>query len=267
MNVMIKTNVIILDLEMLIYNKLGAWKRLLYNTNMRNTIFFLFLTSLCWGQKTNEGKITYNTFFNETEATEELKKESLWQYQYELEKIEMAKNFTFELHYKDSLSCFKMEKKLPSEAINVNSYNSIADYFYGSEIFYTNNNKTISYEIGSIYSDFEYLLQYNLSNFVWNYTNETKTISGYKCYKAETEWKFYARGKDHTYKVIAWYCPEIPLAYCPNKYPSLPGLVLELSEAKRTWIVNKIKLNTKSDLTDAYIKELEEVIKKYTNEN
>lgn len=53
------------------------------------------------------------------------------------------------------------------------------------------------------------------------------------------------------------------MPYCPNKYPSLPGLVLELSEAKRTWIVNKIELNTKSDLTDAYIKELEDVIEKH----
>jgi multisubunit Na+/H+ antiporter MnhE subunit len=47
----------------------------------------------------------------------------------------------------------------------------------------------------------------------------------------------------------------------------LPGLVLELSETKRTWIVNKIELNTKSDLTDDYVKELEDVIKKHSKEN
>jgi hypothetical protein len=41
-------------------------------------------------------------------------------------------------------------------------------------------------------------------------------------------------------------------------------LVLELSEAKRTWIVNKIELNTKSDINDVYIKELEKVIEKQT---
>lgn len=46
----------------------------------------------------------------------------------------------------------------------------------------------------------------------------------------------------------------------------MPGLVLELSEAKRTWIVNKIELNTKSDLTDDYVKELEDVIKKHSKE-
>ena len=175
----------------------------------------------------------------------------------------MAKNFTFELHYKDSLSCFKIQEKLPSDNVNIKDYKLIAGQFYGNVVFISNKNKDFSYEIGYLYSDFEYVLKYDLSKFVWNYTNETKIISGYKCYKAETEWKFYARGKDHTYKVIAWYCPEIPLPYCPNKYPSLPGLVLELSEAKRTWIVNKIELNTKSDLTDAYIKELEDVIEKH----
>ena len=230
---------------------------------MRKTIILLFFTSLCFSQKINEGIITYNTFFNESDATEELKRESLWQYQYELKKIEMAKYFTFELHYKDSLSCFKIQEKLPSDNVNIKDYKLIAGQFYGNVVFISNKNKDFSYEIGYLYSDFEYVLKYDLSKFVWNYTNETKIISGYKCYKAETEWKFYARGKDHTYKVIAWYCPEIPLAYCPNKYPSLPGLVLELSEAKRTWIVNKIELNTKSDLTDAYIKELEDVIEKH----
>lgn len=230
---------------------------------MRKTIILLFFTSLCFSQKINEGKITYNTFYNESEATDELKRESLWQYQLELKKLDMAKNFTFELHYKDSLSCFKIQEKLPSDNVNIKDYKLIAGQFYGNVVFISNKNKNFSYEIGYLYSDFEYVLKYDLSKFVWNYTNETKIISGYKCYKAETEWKFYARGKDHTYKVIAWYCPEIPLAYCPNKYPSLPGLVLELSEAKRTWIVNKIELNTKSDLTDAYIKELEEVIEKH----
>ena len=234
---------------------------------MRKTIILLFFTSLCFSQKINEGKITYNTFYNESEATDELKRESLWQYQLELKKLDMAKNFTFELHYKDSLSCFKIQEKLPSDNVNIKDYKLIAGQFYGNVVFISNKNKDFSYEIGYLYSDFEYVLKYDLSKFVWNYTNETKIISGYKCYKAETEWKFYARGKDHTYKVIAWYCPEIPLPYCPNKYPSLPGLVLELSEAKRTWIVNKIELNTKSDLTDEYVKELEEVIKKHSKGN
>ena len=234
---------------------------------MRKTIILLFFTSLCFSQKINEGKITYNTFYNESEATDELKRESLWQYQLELKKLDMAKNFTFELHYKDSLSCFKIQEKLPSDNVNIKDYKLIAGQFYGNVVFISNKNKDFSYEIGYLYSDFEYVLKRDFLDYSWNFTNETKIISGYKCYKAETEWKFYARGKDHTYKVIAWYCPEIPLAYCPNKYPSLSGLVLELSEAKRTWIVNKIELNTKSDLTDEYVKELEDVIKKHSKEN
>jgi GLPGLI family protein len=232
---------------------------------MKTSLFFLFLSLFSFGQKTtNEGKITYSTFYNESEATEELKRKSLWQYQFELEKIKMAENFTFELHYKDSISCFKMLKKLPSDAIDINNYNLILGQFYGYVIFYTNKEKGVSNGIGYMNSEYEYVIKYDSNNFVWKYTNETKVISGYTCYKAETEWKFHARGKDHTYKVIAWYCPEIPLPYCPNKYPSLPGLVLELSEAKRTWIVNKIELNTKSDINDVYIKELEKVIEKQT---
>jgi len=235
---------------------------------MKTTIIFLFFSILSLGQKiTNEGKITYSTFYNESDATEELKRKSLWEYQFELEKIKMAENFTFELHYKDSISCFKILKKLPSDAVDSNKYNLILGNFYGDIIFYTDKAKGVSNGIGYINSEYEYVIQYDLGNFVWKYTNETKVISGYTCYKAETEWKFNARGKDHTYKVIAWYCPEIPLPYCPNKYPSLPGLVLELWETKRTWIVNKIELDTKSDLNDSYIKELEKVIQKHSKKN
>jgi GLPGLI family protein len=235
---------------------------------MKTTIIIIFLSLFSFGQKiTNEGKITYSTFYNESEATEELKRKSLWQYQFELEKIKMAENFTFELHYKDSVSFFKGLKKLPSDAIDIKKYNTIFNQFYGNVVFYTNRSKAVSNEIGYLNSEYEYVIKYDSNNFVWKYTNETKVISGYTCFKAETEWKFHARGKDYTYKVIAWYCPEIPLPYCPNKYPSLPGLVLELSEAKRTWIVNKIELNTKSDINDVYIKELEKVIEKHSKKS
>ena len=114
---------------------------------MRKTIILLFFTSLCFSQKINEGKITYNTFYNESEATDELKRESLWQYQLELKKLDMAKNFTFELHYKDSLSCFKIQEKLPSDNVNIKDYKLIAGQFYGNVVFISKKTKILAMKL------------------------------------------------------------------------------------------------------------------------
>ena len=53
---------------------------MLLQKSLMRILILLFFTSICWGQKTSEGKITYSTFYNESDATEELKRESLWQY-------------------------------------------------------------------------------------------------------------------------------------------------------------------------------------------
>jgi len=66
--------------------------------------------------------------------------------------------------------------------------------------------------------------------------SKPRKILGYTCYKAIGEMPvFNAKGqKDLTYKtyktshtVVAWFTPEIPLPYGPNRYVGLPGLVLE----------------------------------------
>jgi len=64
-----------------------------------------------------------------------------------------------------------------------------------------------------------------------------RKILGYTCYKAIGEMPvFKSKGqKDLTYKtfkgsqtVVAWFTPEIPLPYGPNRYVGLPGLVLDV---------------------------------------
>ncbi len=229
---------------------------------MKKTIILLLLSFYGWAQHRNEGKITYSTFLNESRATEELKKESLWQYQYELNKLEMAKNFEFELHFKDNYSCFKIKEKMIGDHIDKDDYTMMSWQFYGEIVYFTNKNKGVCYEIGYFNTEDELLINHYSEDFTWELSNETKLISGYKCYKATTEWRFNARGKDQKYKVVAWYCPEIPISFCPNKYPDLPGLVLELSETSRTWIVNKIELNTKSALDETQIAKLEKAVKR-----
>ncbi|MDE6810470.1 MAG: GLPGLI family protein, partial [Muribaculaceae bacterium] len=54
---------------------------------------------------------------------------------------------------------------------------------------------------------------------VWIVTDSVKTIIGYECIKATTDFK----GRQW----IAWFAPEIPISDGPWKLHGLPGLILE----------------------------------------
>ncbi|TXD67464.1 GLPGLI family protein [Polaribacter glomeratus] len=69
----------------------------------------------------------------------------------------------------------------------------------------------------------------------WQLTQETKTINGYKSYKATR-----SNGK-----VIAWYTPSIPLGFGPKGEYGLPGLILELEIGNVIFNASKIVLNPK----------------------
>jgi len=58
----------------------------------------------------------------------------------------------------------------------------------------------------------------------WKIKNEFKTVSGYKCQKAETT--KYGR------TWIAWFTTDIPFQFGPYKFNSLPGLIAEIYDTK-----------------------------------
>jgi GLPGLI family protein len=64
----------------------------------------------------------------------------------------------------------------------------------------------------------------SVSDMKWALVNDTMTIMGYPCFKATTKY----RGRNYT----AWYTTEIPMSYGPLKFGGLPGLIINLSEAK-----------------------------------
>ncbi|MCI4666846.1 MAG: GLPGLI family protein [Bacteroidia bacterium] len=61
-------------------------------------------------------------------------------------------------------------------------------------------------------------------DFKWKLLNGIKKIGKFTCHKAETSF----RGRTYT----AWYTKDIPVPYGPWKFNGLPGLILEVEDAK-----------------------------------
>lgn len=68
----------------------------------------------------------------------------------------------------------------------------------------------------------------------WTLKDEQQIIHGYKCQKATCHW----RGRDYT----AWFAPEIPIKYGPWKFGGLPGLIVKITDTKKEYTFELVKL-------------------------
>ncbi len=59
----------------------------------------------------------------------------------------------------------------------------------------------------------------------WKLKNDTLTVCGYLCKKANTRF----RGRDYE----AWYAPQIPVKEGPWKFNGLPGLILKIEDREK----------------------------------
>lgn len=84
----------------------------------------------------------------------------------------------------------------------------------------------------------------------WQFTNQTKTISGYMCHKAQCRF----RGRNYT----AWFTPEIPIRLGPWKFNNLPGAILQVyNETKEfSWNAKRVAHLQKDQKLPDFIKHL-----------
>lgn len=90
-----------------------------------------------------------------------------------------------------------------------------------------------------------FIYEDNVLSPKWEIKNENKTILGYKCQKAETNY----RGRNW----IVWFTPEIPISDGPWKLYGLPGLILQAEDKKDEFNFICVGIRNVTDVNDSLI--------------
>jgi len=97
----------------------------------------------------------------------------------------------------------------------------------------------------------ELILVKDSINYNWELLNETKKIGKYNCQKALLKIKYAdINGNSKVRKVVCWYTPDIPVPFGPEKFNSLPGLILELSTSKGAVVATEITISNTKELLE-----------------
>lgn len=156
--------------------------------------------------------------------------------------IDYANNQKFELTFNKTKSCFKSVEQLSTNPDFDNKMENIAKAAFTSSDIY------IDYEIKSeiVVRNDGILVENKYNKPIWEITSESKVISKYLCYKAIQKIPFVNRkGENKIKEITAWFAPSLPYSYGPKNFYGLPGLILELTENKTTFLAAKILLNDK----------------------
>lgn len=183
------------------------------------------------------------------------------------EQMKKAFEKTYILDFNSFESSYLKEAVLNAPAASTGGM-SMSFSFSGDNTALYKNTKTKQYlQEMENYKGKTNLITDNLPVYDWKIEGETKKIGGYDCYKATTIIKVTAKemaeyeakklkeskrkavlypAKEPKDRVIeAWFTNTIPVSHGPDKFWGLPGLILELTDGKTTYLCSKIVLNPK----------------------
>ncbi len=179
----------------------------------------------------------------------------------EMMKKQMEKKFF--LHFNNFESVFIEEEKLEKPSVGGGMSFSMVTSGKPSTS-YKNIKDKITINEEDVFSK-EFLVSDSLEMMPWEITDETKKIGNYTCTKAIVKIKAEElmakiEQKKETSKVVsnlldnikpkdktitAWFTTEIPVSNGPENYWGLPGLILEVSDERTTFLCSKITINPK----------------------
>ena len=129
----------------------------------------------------------------------------------------------------------------------------------------------------------EFLVSDSLLKWDWKLVNETKKIGNFTCYKAigvipvskedleayekmknkksESKAVLFTVNEPKDRTITVWYTPEIPVSHGPGEYWGLPGLIMEVNDAKTVILCSKIVLNPKDKVVIKMPKKAKKVTK------
>lgn len=228
-------------------------------TKTQLIILFYLINSICFCQTGLSGSVTYKKMTNPIDISkiELAEREQIIKLNKETDKIEYILNFNNEESY------FYAKEIL----FENNSFKTYVTLGGGKLKLYQNNTTKECREfkdskrVGKVIVD-RIIMQ------DWTLTNESKIVSGYKCYKATTPF-FNTDGTKRTdisSLIIAWYCPEIPISFGPVGYGKLPGLILELQTKANTFLAVNINLKPEKEVFIDKLTEPKAISEKELNE-
>lgn len=152
-----------------------------------------------------------------------------------------AKSVRLELLFNNKESVFKLIDAMPTDAQDPKYYR-MAEVLSSDGSYYVSNSAKLVQK--TVERDETYLVRIPFDNAgQWELSKETRKIGDYQCFKATLAKSVSNSKEDIGAPVIAWYAPEIPVAFGPKGYHGLPGLILELQEDRRTYRCISIALN------------------------
>lgn len=187
----------------------------------------MFLTLICFETKNNDQEISCVTYkigrirnnSNTTNLNSNEVKKHL------LDMAQAFEQMEFKLFFTKKSSVFKIVDKL-SASENDFAYKSALNRVKGS---YYKNIETREKIKQIEFEDNLYNINVQFDEYKWIITNESKIISGYKCYKATCTFEEYdiRRKRNLVFNPEVWFAPGIPFSFGPRGLDGLPGLVLE----------------------------------------
>lgn len=184
----------------------------------------------------NSGEVIYTVTLNKSKIENNLKQNPNSNASKTINSLlQNSSDVEFKLMFTSNESIYEFINSMDNEAVKGINLTKI---FAGnnSQFYYNKTNQECLSK--TVISDEAFLII--REPLKWKLTTKTKIIDKYKCFEAK-----YLNTSGSETDITAWYTPEIPLPFGPERFNGLPGLILELENKTVSFSASKIKLDEK----------------------